>query len=217
MVALLFVLWNACSMLWTIDGSATQTRVLTYAQLFVLLLVVWDSVTTVTQLRRVLLADLVGCYVGAVLMVADYVVLGSAAEVHGRITVGNFNPNDAGVIFALGLPVACFLLATWKGAGRRVVVLLAGMYLPLGAFAVLATGSRAALVALLPAVWYAGRLLWRSRPTLAVVTFVGLGGLTVAALPLLPAAPVQRLWDTGNACGATSTTGSTVAGPSHDP
>ena len=145
-----------------------------------------------------LLADLVGCYVGAVLMVGDYVVLGSAAEVHGRVTVGNFNPNDAGVIFALGLPVACYLLATWKGAGRRVVVLLAGTYLPLGAFAVLATGSRAALVALLPALWYAGRLLWRSRPTLAVVTFVGLGGLTVAALPLLPAAPVQRLWDTGN-------------------
>jgi O-antigen ligase len=197
-VALLFVLWNACSLVWTIDGSATQTRVLTYAQLFVLLLVVWDSVTSMTQLRRVLLADVVGCCVGALLLVADYVVLGAAAEVHGRVTVGNFNPNDAGVIFALGLPVACYLLATWRGPGRRLVALLAGTYLPLGTFAVLATGSRAALLAVVPALWYAGRLLWRSRPTLAVVSFVGVGGLAVAALPLLPAAPVQRLWDTGN-------------------
>ena len=103
------------------------------------------------------------------------------------------------MIFALGLPVACFLLATWRGAGRRLVAFLAGTYLPLGTFAVLATGSRAALlVAVVPALWYAGRLLGRSRPTLAVVTFVGLGGLAVAALPLLPAAPVQRLWDTGH-------------------
>jgi O-antigen ligase len=197
-VALLFVLWNACSLVWTIDGSATQTRVLTYAQLFVLLLVVWDSVTSMTQLRRVLLADVVGCCVGALLLVADYVVLGAAAEVHGRVTVGNFNPNDAGVIFALGLPVACYLLATWRGPGRRLVALIAGTYLPLGTFAVLATGSRAALLAVVPALWYAGRLLWRSRPTLAVVSFVGVGGLAVAALPLLPAAPVQRLWNTGN-------------------
>ena len=51
-VALVFVVWNACSLVWTIDGSATQTRVLTYAQLFVLLLVVWDSVTSATSSGR---------------------------------------------------------------------------------------------------------------------------------------------------------------------
>ncbi len=197
-VALLFVLWNALSILWTIDGSATQTRVLTYAQLFVLLLVVWDCVGTHTAVRQVLLADLLGCYAAALMMVGGYVLNGSGAEVHGRVTVGNFNPNDAGVILALGLPVACYLVATWQGPGRRSVVLLGATYLPLALFAVLGTGSRAGLVAVVPAVWYAGRLLGRSRPALALVTFVGLGALAVAAVPLLPAGAVLRLWETGN-------------------
>ena len=49
LVALLFVLWNACSLLWTVDGPATQERAITYAQLFVLLLVVWETVTTGRQ------------------------------------------------------------------------------------------------------------------------------------------------------------------------
>jgi len=197
-VALLFVIWNACSLLWTIDASATQTRVLTYVQLFVLLLVIWDSVRTEVAVRQVLLADLLGCYTAALILVVGYLVNGTAAEVHGRVTVAGFNPNDAGVILALGLPVACFLLATWAGAGRRAVVLLAATYLPLALFAVLGTGSRAALVAVVPVLWYAGRLLGRSRPALAVVTFVGLGCLAVAAIPLLPARAVQRIFDTGH-------------------
>ena len=198
-VALLFVLWNACSMLWTVNGPATQTRVLTYAQLFVLLLVVWHVVTTVAALREVLLAFLIGCWVAAAAMVIGYVVGGSAAEMHGRVTLGEFNPNDAGVILALGFPVACFLLAgPWPGRWQRAVQVLAATYLPLGAFAVLGTGSRAALVAVLPTVWYGGRLLWRTRPALAVATFAGLGVLTVAALPLLPTRAVQRLFETGD-------------------
>lgn len=197
-VALLFVLWNACSLLWTTDGSETQTRVLTYTQLFVLLLVVWDTVTTEVAVRQVLLANLLGCYAAATTMMVGYVVHGSGAEVHGRVTVGSFNPNDAGVLLALGLPVACYLWGSWSGPGRRLVVLCAVTYLPLGVFAVLGTGSRAALLAVVPALWYAGRLLGRSRPTLAVFTFVGLGALAVAALPLLPAGAVQRLWETGH-------------------
>ncbi len=60
--------------------------------------------------------------------------------------MGDFNPNDAGTILALGLPVACYLLATWPGRYRRQVALLAGTYLPLGFVAVMSTGSRAAVV-----------------------------------------------------------------------
>ena len=197
LVALLFVVWNASSLLWTIDTDATQVRVKTYAQLFVLLLVVWDTVRTGTAVRQVLVAYLLGCFAAAVMMIGGYVVHGASGEA-GRVTLGNFNPNDAATILALGLPVACYLLATWRGRYRRQVTLLAGTYLPLGFVAVMTTGSRAAVVALLPALWYAARLLGRSRPGLAVVTFVGLGAMAVAALPLLPPGSVQRLVDTGN-------------------
>jgi O-antigen ligase len=194
LVALLFVLWNACSLLWTVDGPATQERALTYAQLFVLLLVVWETVTTADALRKVLLADLVGCSVAALTMVLGYVIQGAGAEMNGRATLGTFNPNDAGVLLALGLPVACFLLTSpWPGPWRRPVGVLAATYLPLGVLAMLGTGSRAALGALVPTIWYAGRLLWRRHPAHAVATFVGVGTLAVAALPLLPAGARERL------------------------
>jgi len=198
-VALLFVLWNACSLLWTVDGPATQTRVLTYAQLLVLLLVVWDTVTTATALRQVLLADLIGCYAAAVAMLVGYVVQGPASEVHGRVTLGTFNPNDAGLILAFGLPVACYFLGSpLAGPWRRPVRLLAATYLPLAGVGVLGTGSRAALVAVVPSVWYAGRLLRRSHPAAGLSLGLGLAALMVAALPLLPTRAVQRLGETGH-------------------
>jgi O-antigen ligase len=198
-VALLFLLWNACSLLWTVDGPATQTRVVTYAQLFVLLLIVWETVTTTRALRQVLLADLVGCYIAAAVMVVAY-AMGSASEVHGRVTVGNFNPNDVGMILAFGIPIACYFLGNpVSEPWRRPVMLLAATFLPLAGFAVLGTGSRAALVAVVPSVWYAGRLMRRSHPAVGVASLLGCGVLVVATLPLLPARAVQRLGETGDA------------------
>jgi O-antigen ligase len=197
-VALLFVLWNACSLLWTVDGPATQTRVVTYAQLFILLLVVWETVTTTRALRQVLLAYLAGCYVAAAVMVVAY-ARGSASEYHGRITISGFNPNDAGLILAFGIPIACYFLGNpTSGPWRRPVMLLASTFLPLAAFAVLGTGSRAALVAVAPSAWYAGRLMRRSHPTVGLASLLGCGVLVVATLPLLPTRAVQRLGETGH-------------------
>ncbi|MGH3413564.1 MAG: O-antigen ligase family protein [Marmoricola sp.] len=196
-VSLLYVLWTACSMLWTVNGPATETRALTYAQLLVLTLVVWETVTTVAALRKVLLSYLVGCYAAALSMVAAYVIGGQAAEFHGRVTLGGFNPNDAGLILSLGMPVACYLLGHQPGRWRRSTVALAVTYFPLAAFGVLGTGSRAALAAVIPALWYGGGLLRRRHPAAALVGAIGLGALTVAVIPLLPTRSVQRLAATG--------------------
>ncbi|HET8603402.1 MAG TPA: O-antigen ligase family protein [Marmoricola sp.] len=195
---LLYVVWCGLSMIWTLDGPDTQTRVLTYAQLLVLMLVVWESVWTLSQVRQVLMAYLGGCYVTVVALVGGYLAQGQAAEFHGRVTVGSFYPNDVGIILALGVPIAGYLLeAPGDGMFRRFWIWASVGYLPVAAFAVLVTGSRAGLAAMLPGALYGGYLFARKRPGLAIGGAVAFAGMSLAALPLVPPKVIERLAGTG--------------------
>ncbi len=197
---LLFVLWNACSLIWTTDGPATQERVLTYVQLLGLTMVIWDTVTTLGALTKTLLAYLTGCYVTAVSLLVSYVTMGEAAETHGRVTVGSFHPNDVAMIVALGVPVAAYLIvAPRTGRWHYLRVAFATLYLPIAGFAVLVTGSRTGIAALIPGIAFLGYRLARRRPSLAVGSLAVLAGLTVAALPLAPERVRARLAETDSA------------------
>lgn len=197
---LLFVLWNACSLIWTTDGPATQERVLTYVQLLGLTMVIWDTVTTLGALTKTLLAYLSGCYVTAVSLLVSYVTMGEAAETHGRVTVGSFHPNDVAMIVALGVPVAAYLIvAPRTGRWHYLRVAFATLYLPIAGFAVLVTGSRTGIAALIPGIAFLGYRLARRRPSLAVGSLAVLAGLTVAALPLAPERVRARLAETDSA------------------
>jgi putative inorganic carbon (HCO3(-)) transporter len=196
LLALLFVVWNAFSLMWTVDGDATQVRVLTYVQLFALMLVVWDTVDTRARLRATLTSYLAGSYVTVTALLLGY-FLGTAAERHGRVTVGSFHPNDVGMILAISVPVAAYLM--WEPVAGRWGVLwvtFCASYVPLAGFAVLATGSRAALVSMLPGFVYLFWRLARSRPVVAAVTLAGLGGMGVMAIPFVPAQVILRLQGT---------------------
>lgn len=185
--ALLFVLWNACSLAWTVDGPATLERVLTYAQLLGLMLVVWDTVTTLGAVRQALMSYLAGCYVTVAALLAGFVSQGLAAEMNGRATVGTFHPNDVGLIVALGLPIAGYFLGDpGQDRWRWLRLAMAVGYVPLSGVAVLATGSRAGLVALLPGLAYIGYLLTRRHLGVALGMLGGLSVVAVLAFPFLP-------------------------------
>jgi O-antigen ligase len=192
--AVLFVLWNACTLMWTVDGPATQERVFTYAQDLVLMMIVWDTVTTLQRVRQTLLAYLAGCYVTAVSLVVGYLTAG--AEYNGRATLGDFNPNDVSMLLALGLPIAAYVvMSPGSGIWRAVHLAMGLLYIPLSGYAILMTGSRAALAALLPGLAYLGYRVARRRPVLAVGSLASLVVLAVLALPLAP--PRVRLHLTG--------------------
>lgn len=199
-VALFFVLWDTLSLLWTVDGPATTDRVLTYVQLFALTLVFWDTVTTLKAVRATLTAYLLGSMVSALALLGRYAAEGAGSEVHGRVTVGNFHPNDVGLILAMGVPIAGYVatlpvLDGWDRARQVVAV----AYVPVSAFAVLLTGSRASVGALLPGFVYVGYLLVGRRPQLAVGALVSMVVLIVLLLPLLPGRVALRLEGTKSA------------------
>lgn len=197
---LLFVIWNAFSSMWTVDGPVTEGATLTYAQLVVLTLVLWDMSRTLAEVRHSLLAYLAGCYVTIGSLLLGYAAEGQASEVHGRVTVSGFHPNDVGMILALGVPVAGYVLdQPGTGPFRSLRLVAAALYLPVSGFAVLITGSRAGLGAMLPGVLYLGYLLARRRPAIAAGSVVGLIGITLLLLPLVPPRVVLRLEGTGAA------------------
>lgn len=195
---LLYVVWCGLSMIWTIDGPETQTRVFTYAQLLVLMLVVWECVWTLRQVRQVMIAYLAGCYVTVVALLGGYFMQGQAAEFHGRVTVGSFYPNDVGIILALGVPLAGYLLEVpGEGGLQRLRIWATIGYLPAAAFAILVTGSRAGLAAMLPGALYGGYLFARKRPGLAIGGAVAFAALALTAVPLVPPRVIERLAGTG--------------------
>jgi O-antigen ligase len=194
LLALLFVVWNAFSLLWTVDGAATQSRVLTYVQLLGLMLVVWDTVDTNTRLRVTLTSYLAGSFVTVTALLVGYVVKGAASERNGRVTLGTFHPNDVGMILAVSVPVAVYLM--WEPVTVRwriAWMTFCASYVPLAAFAVLVTGSRAALVSMVPGLVYLFWRLARSRPVVAACTLGGLVGLLVLAIPFVPDRVILRL------------------------
>lgn len=197
-LALLYVLWTLSSLIWTVDGPATQERTFTYVQLLVLMLVVWDTVTSPVRVRQALIAYLSGCYLTVATLLVEYATLGAAEEVHHRVTVEGFHPNDVGIILALGLPIAVYLAEEIRSAGRwrRLWQVACLAYVPLSGFSVLVTGSRAGLGALLPGFAFGGYLLARRRPRLAWGAGLSLVGLTAVALPLVPANVLARLGQT---------------------
>lgn len=197
---LLFVLWNACSLIWTTDGPATQERVLTYVQLLGLTLVLWDTVTTMAAVTKTLLAYLAGCYVSAVSMLVNYVVLGAGSQPSTRVTVGDFHPNDVAMIVALGVPVAAYLIVTpGTDRWRHVRLMIGAAYIPIAGFAVLITGSRTGLAALIPGIVFLGYRLARRRPSVAIGTLTALAVVAVVVFPFAPPTVRARLAGTEEA------------------
>jgi len=198
-LALLFVVWNGLSMLWTVDGAATQGRVITYAQLLGLMFVIWDTVDTMPRVRATLTAYLAGSYLTVLALLVGYVVRGAASERYGRVTLGTFHPNDVGLILAVSVPVAAYLM--WvppvrERHWRRLWATACVAYVPLAAFAVLVTGSRAALVSMIPGLAYLFLLLTRRHKGIGIGTLAGLTVVAVLAIPFVPARVLLRLQGT---------------------
>jgi O-antigen ligase len=194
--AALFVLWSGLSVIWTVDVDATVTRLVTCVQLFLLLLIIWDTIVDDRAVRAALAAYVLGAWVPATILLSDFLT-GRGDTLHGRLTVGNFHPNDVGLILALGIPIAWQLGTSASDglAGGVERVLFLG-YVPVAAFAMLLTGSRTSLAAAAPwAVWVLidGA---RRRPGLAAGILVCLGYVGAWAVGQVPPRSLDRITST---------------------
>lgn len=197
----LFVSWNILSVFWSADPDQTISRLVTWVQLLALVLIIWDLYRTRAALLAALQAYVLGAYVAVGVAIASFVTgryFYSAAE---RYSAGDTNPDEFGLILALGIPVAWYL-ATINTADKRhrVLVFVNYAYVPAALLGIALSGTRTALIATVPGMVF-GFLLMMRLNLLTRISIVILVGTAVAALaPAILLQPsVQRLTTTGTA------------------
>ncbi len=192
---LLFVLWCITSTLWSLDPEATVRQSITYAQLALLALIVWDLYDRPVYLERGLQAYLFGVWVCALTLLQVFL----EGDVQRRFTVGLFNQNTLGFMLALALPLAWYLATNRRASfglppGAATWVRLSNFALiPVATFAIFLTASRAAAAAALVAFGYMALGIGRLRRSARLAVFVVAGALVAYGIQLVPDSSLERL------------------------
>lgn len=196
---LMFAAWNAMSVMWSVDVPTSFQQGLTYLQLAVLVYLIWDTIRTHEQLRAAMQAYVLGAWVTVIRLLADS--LPGGAEYQARFTTGSFEVNSLALVLGLGIPFAWYLAVGTQRDRTRFLVAADLVYIPAAVVAVLLTGSRSALVSLLPGLVYVFVWLMRlgaSRRLVAVTVLVA-GGVFLSTQSLVPERTFERLSTTGAA------------------
>lgn len=187
----LFVLWNACSIFWSLDAGRTFNRLVTYAQLVALSYILWDLYLTPAMIQVGMQAYVLGAYLSVGGTIYNFAM---GNDVSGRFGATGFNLNDIGLILALGLPVSWYLATNARAdSSLRFFRLLNYAYIPAAFFSIVLTASRGSLIASLPVFLY---ILWtfhRLRPLPRLVIFVAIVGSLFTLQSLVPESSVERL------------------------
>ncbi|MGI0024181.1 MAG: O-antigen ligase family protein [Nitrososphaera sp.] len=193
----LFVLWNFASILWSVDIEASLQRSLTYLQLVGFALILWDLYRTGAALNTGLQAYVLGAYVAAGSIMANYIAGIDAGN--QRFSVAGFNANDIAQILALGMPVAWHLAVSTTDSERikgPVLRLINFAYLPIASFAIFLTGSRAVSFALIPIFLFVFMSLKRMRTNWRLTLGIALTAALFAQAILIPQSTYRRLANT---------------------
>ena len=188
----LFVLWNIVTVFWSVDADETILRFQTYFQLVGLVLILWDLYRTRAAVNAGLQAYVLGAYVSVGSTVYDYLTGSGFSPT--RYAAEGFNPNNIGLILALGIPVAWHLaLAEADSKKDYVLKVLNYTYLPAATFAILLTASRGTLIATVPAFLFVLGSLTRLKPFARVSIFMATIWALFAVQTMVPQSSFERL------------------------
>jgi O-antigen ligase len=191
-LVLLFFLWNALSYFWSQDIPGTVERIITYAQIFLMLLIVWELYKKPTDLIAGLQAYVLGSYVCIASSIINYLEGRVAVSFEVRYSATGINAVDLSLLLLLGIPLAWHLFLQLDKKKYRILRFIDIVYLPLAVFAILLTGSRTSLFAIVPAIIF---IFWPNRLDIGryilISIFLAVSLLIVRSV--LPAAIIERL------------------------
>jgi len=186
---LAFAGWAALSILWSIDPASTISRAGTYAQQLIAAWLIWEIASKENRVMGLLQAYLFGTIVGSANTLFNFWTGHSSAQFvaasggtmwdQSRYSIDGFNANDLGLTVALGVPIAVYLMTRKKGSWWFGLLLL---MLAVSASALLLTGSRGSLLAVLAGSLMLGFLAMKMTPgrraaCLCLGAVVVIGGL----------------------------------------
>jgi O-antigen ligase len=193
----LFFLWNVVSAFWSMGIDQTQLRIKTYAQLCVMVLMLWDLYRTSAHLKAGLQAYVLGAWVCIISTTLNYLA-GQEAFLYseGRYSATGINANDLAIILMLGVPAAWYLASSPGGRDgtlHRISRLANYAYVPAAFFAAALTARRTGLFAAVPAILYIIGTATRLKLGARIVILGALIAATLSLLPHIPQSSTGRL------------------------
>lgn len=148
LLAIAFVLWACAGAFWAVDLGRMEVKVQRLLQLLLMVWMLWELAAEPKRQHALLLAYVLGAYVAAYKTFGVYrQEMQSDLDCDicaGRFSAPNFDPNDLGMLLALGLPIAWYLGTTLRHPVLRWV---SRLYIPVGLVAIGMTASRGAFLA----------------------------------------------------------------------
>lgn len=192
--AVAFAVWSFISVGWAADEVATLGRVLTLFRVIGLAWLVWQFAPSRQKQSALMNAFVLGCFVPVAAVFQD-VASGAGAAAGGRHTGVGMNPNGLATLFAVSIVMAFWQVREAAGR-RRMFRYVYSLYIGLAGVAVLLTGSRGGLIALITGVaWLAVVRTGRSPIQGAFLLALAGAGL-YGATRLLPESTSNRLLNT---------------------
>jgi len=193
-VPAVFVAWNALSLLWSIAPDRTIVRLGTYAQLLLMLWMIWELAATSQRLNQLLYSYCFGTYISATSTIRN-AILGIDPTLNSgvgrRYGAAGFDQNELGLLLVLSIPMSLYLLTRRRS---RVLASLCWLQLIACIVAILLTGSRGACLSLIAAstmfISVFPFLSKRQKGASALVIVV----LAVSSVYLIPAATWERIF-----------------------
>lgn len=186
-----FVVWNALTVLWSIDRVGTAIQAFTYVQLWVLVWLLWQFVTTPGETSWLRQAFMAGTWFTVGTVAWNYFT-GNPTIDAGRFSVFDTNANYTAQSIALALPMAFDAAVNGRGFPRIAAILL----IPATIFGVLLTGSRSGALIAAAAIVVSILLIVRGRAAVKALLLAGIAAVVIGLVPTLPDTTLQRLTTT---------------------
>jgi O-antigen ligase len=149
-----FVGWSVLSLFWTQEWDSSVTRSTTYLQLLAAVWLIWELGFTRERIEGMLGSYASGALLASGITVYNFLRGETAAKLAAeegrhaweasRYSVAGVNENDLGLMLALSIPVAFYLLAA---TNRRWVKAVCWLQIASGYTSILLTASRGSLAA----------------------------------------------------------------------
>ena len=188
--AFLFVAWSSIGVL-VLHLQEVPDKLYTFVQLYMVMWMVWELTPTGRRVTGLLLAYVLGAYVAALETILLY--RRAAGELR-RFAAGGMDPNSLAMTLALALPMAWYIGMTHP---RNSVRWICRLFLPIGLFAIVLTGSRGGMITAMVALLIVPLAMTNLSAGKLVSTIVMLAVTGGLAVTYVPDTVVERLSTTG--------------------
>lgn len=192
LLALVFFIWNAVSIFWSLDINPTMTRTYTYLRMAGLMIVLWDLFDNKNAVRAGLQAFLLGSFVPVLNLINNFITGSRSGYIRYSISGNNFN--TSAIIMAFVIPIAFYLAAT-AGSDTKAKILrfVNYAYVPAALFGIALTATRFALIMAVPAIIYGLWTFSNLKPATRIIIFIVLFASLYQLTTIIPDTLIGRL------------------------